>query len=217
MLKQVLLFVGGLLTGTVAGFFIGKTVSDKKFQKQIKQMEDYYQKKDIYVREKDDKEENKEKNRKTGLLNTEERTKIKEKERKYNKKVVDYTNFYEKEEEIEEDIPKSSKEAIDFHTKNKNRPPELISEDQISNIPEFLDYQVLYYFMYDYTVSDEDFNYIDEPGYLLGQVLEESEFVDDDTKLIFVINYQTDCVYEVHKEFSAYSDTHEIHIKGEED
>lgn len=103
------------------------------------------------------------------------------------------------EPEIDEDL-----EMFESHQKDRGREPRIISFDKMGELDNSYDNQVLYFYMYDDTVVDEDDNVIDEPHLLLGDCLEKYGFVDNDEKMIFVQNFRLRTVYEVEKVWKSF-------------
>ena len=211
--------------GGAVGYYFGRKSGLAVADKEISEMEDYYETSDRYRRtlkeeepEVDSENSSGEENRENGPLSAGKRAEIREKLGKNWSKTTNYAEKYHKNtqnEDSEEEEETPAMAANRFHEENRDRPPELISEEAIDELPGFFDRQLLYYFAYDESVTDEDEILIDEPGHMLGMVMEETGFIEDNTDLIYVVNYQTDCVYEVQKVLASYCETHEIVMSEE--
>ena len=101
-------------------------------------------------------------------------------------------------------------EAFDEHQKNKNKPPKIISAEAYGELPAYIDKKVLYLYSHDEVVVDEDNedDPIDEPERLIVDALTKYDFIDNDERIIFVMNYAQDTCYEVQKVEAAWSDSH---------
>lgn len=140
---------------------------------------------------------------------------------------VDYTKFYKKgsaktgieyEEEsdptAEYDGSTTEEEEIDRETAdveredeerrlNKNRPPKIISEDQLDDIPGYVTTSVLYYYPDTDVIMDEEDHIVGEEGeygQFLGTTIQDSGFdEDEDERLLYVRNFELDALYEIQK------------------
>lgn len=106
------------------------------------------------------------------------------------------------------DEPSPEEEAFEFHQKNKNKPPKIISAEAYSNLPAHIEQGVLYFYSLDEVLADENEEYIEEPEMLIGDALTKYGFIDNDESLIFVMNYATDTCYEIQKIEASWTDTH---------
>ena len=109
---------------------------------------------------------------------------------------------YPEEDLDEENDPE--KEMFESYQKDRGREPRIISFDKMGELDASYDNQVLYFYMYDDTIVDEEDNVIDEPHLLLGDCLEKYGFVDNDEKMIFVQNFALRTVYEVEKVWKSF-------------
>ncbi|MDE5977039.1 MAG: hypothetical protein K2G70_01035 [Turicibacter sp.] len=217
-MKHLVYFMIGLAIGGIGGYYAGKKIEEKRSEKEVDQLKEYYDAKGRYVRDESRDAENDEntgetvENRSAGQLSNEKRKEIKEKLNQNWKETTNYAACYKGEEADADNEGEESPEmaANRFHDQNRNRPPELISETALDGVPKHFDQHLLYYYAFDESVTDEDELLIDEPGHLLGMVMEECGFIDNDVMQIYVINYQTDCVYEVNKIMASYCETHEL-------
>lgn len=101
-------------------------------------------------------------------------------------------------------------EAFDDHQRNKNKPPKIISAEAYGGLPAHIEKKVLYLYAYDETVVDEDNDDepLTEPERLIGDALTKYGFIDNDERIIFVMNYALDTCYEIQKIDVSWSDTH---------
>lgn len=104
----------------------------------------------------------------------------------------------------------SEEEAFDDHQRNKNKPPKIISADVYGELPAYIEKKVLYLYAYDETVVDEDNDDepLTEPERLIGDALTKYDFIDNDERIIFVMNYALGTCYEIQKIDASWSDTH---------
>lgn len=114
------------------------------------------------------------------------------------------------EDPEDEELSTPEEDAFDDHQKNKNRDPKIISADAYSELPAHIDKKVLYLYAYDETVVDEDNDDepIEDPERLIGDALTKYGFIDNDERIIFVMNYSLDTCYEVQKVDASWIDTH---------
>lgn len=109
-------------------------------------------------------------------------------------------------ENINEDSPE--KDAFEEHQKNKNKPPKIISADAYANLSPNIDQEVLYLYAYDEMLCDENEDPIDEPERFVGDALTKYGFIDNDERVIFVMNYNLTTCYEIQKVDASWTDTH---------
>lgn len=100
--------------------------------------------------------------------------------------------------------------AFDEHQKNKNRDPKIISEEAYEELPAHIDKQVLYLYAYDEILvsEDNDDEPIEEPERLLGDALTKYDFISNEERIIYVMNYAQDTCYEIQKIDASWTDTH---------
>lgn len=244
-MKNILLFVGGLVVGGAAGVLGTRKYFQDKYQKRYEDdhaaLEEYYHRTDEYARgDREDEEEEFEDDginspevdsRPGGRMSEEERAEIKKKLNKNWEGTTNYAGMYREKngytegklaeaqhpldqgepgEEDPDDVVTPEEEAFDDHQKNKNRPPKIISAEAYGELPAHVDKKVLYLYAYDETVVDEDNE--DEPIYeperLIGDALTKYDFIDNDERIIFVMNYAQDTCYEIQKVDASWTDTH---------
>lgn len=212
---KMLYFGAGLVTGAItsaiaAGVYFKKKYS-KELEKEISDLETYYGTSEKYKRH----PEPEEKELQTDLAeiaserSASGRKRVKDEDKKESKE-TDYRNFYDgkvteehrdavedPDPEVEEDIKREEESWDAWHDEHKDLPCKVITEEEIAEIPFDLDQEILYFWEGDGEMSDEDENWIDEPGHLVGTALDEVDFADEDT--IYVINYALDTIYEIHR------------------
>lgn len=99
-------------------------------------------------------------------------------------------------------------EIFDEHQKNKDRPPKIISAETYSSLPGYIDQTILYFYAYDEVLCDENEEAVEEPERLIGDALTKYGFVDNDERIIFVMNYAIDTCYEIQKVDASWTDSH---------
>lgn len=113
----------------------------------------------------------------------------------------DFTPLYHSDVKMEE-------EAFDEHQKNKDRSPKIISAEAYSNLPAYIDQGVLYFYAYDEMLCDDNEEPIEEPERIVGDALTKYGFIDNDERIIFVMNYALDTCYEIQKVDASWTDSH---------
>lgn len=234
-MKNILLFIGGLVTGGAAGVFGTMKYFQEKYQRLYEEdradLEYYYQRTDEYYRREEDddgvNDPNELETRPGGRMTEEEREKVKKKQKilKNWEGTTNYAAMYQTnndlaenehpldqgedgEEEIEDEEITAEEEAFDEHQKNMHKPPKIISADTYSELPAHIEKCVLYFYAYDEMLCDENEEPVEEPGRLIGDALTKYGFVDSDERIIFVMNYSMDIAYEIQKLDMSWTDTH---------
>lgn len=112
--------------------------------------------------------------------------------------------------DFKEKVETPEEEAFEEHQKNKNRSPKIISAEVYGGLPAHIEKKVLYLYSYDETVVDEDNDDepLTEPERLIGDALTKYGFIDNEERIIFVMNYALDTCYEIQKIDASWSDTH---------
>lgn len=229
--RDVAIFVGGAIAGAVGsvlgtmGYF--KNKYEKLANDQIMEIEEYYNDKisKNYIRE-DDAEINpidddgvSNTGRENGVLSEQERSAIKEKlldnyartsNNATNYSQISTERFIAKREEEDEDEPVTmtpEEIADDEHKKNFDKPPRILSLDEYSNLPSYIDTQTLYYYFDNMVVTDDNDEVIDDYERLVGDCLDKGDFINSqDEMMLFVMNYQLDTAYEIQKVMASYTD-----------
>lgn len=99
-------------------------------------------------------------------------------------------------------------DAFDDHQKNKYRSPKIISSEAYGNLPAHIEQEVLYFYAYDEVLTDDNEEPVEEPERLVGDALTKYGFVDNEERIIFVMNYSLDTCYEIQKVDSSWTDSH---------
>lgn len=222
--------VGGVL-GTM-GYF--KKKYEKIANDQITEIEEYYSEKisKNYIREDDaeinpvdDNRDSSNTGRENGVLSEEERSAIKEKlldnyartsNNATNYSQISTERFIAKREEAENEAEDNNDEPVtmtqeeiadDEHKKNFDKPPRILSLDEYSNLPPYIDTQTLYFYFDNMVVTDDNDEVVDDYERLVGDCLDKGGFVNShDEMLLFVMNYQLDTAYEIQKVMAKYTD-----------
>lgn len=200
--KNILIFVAGLITGGAAGVFATRDYFRKKYQEiaddEIADMQEYYQ------QELDRMVEYAEDDVADGELEEESPEEEADTSDNDGEPIyqTDYAHAYQKQNDFAEEddsMEALAAAATEEHQKNKDRPPRLISEEAVGELSPHIDHQILFYYTLDDTVTDEEDKIIDDPAWLLGDTLDKYNFRESDEKLVFVLNYALDTVYEIQK------------------
>lgn len=101
-----------------------------------------------------------------------------------------------------------NEEAFDEHRKNLNKPPKIISYETYENLPAYIDHEILYFYAYDEMLCDDNEEPIEEPERLIGDALTKYGFIDNEERIIFVMNYAMDTCYEIQKVDASWTDSH---------
>lgn len=200
--------------GAAAGIIFTSIYWKKKMDKILAETEEFD---DEYVRD-DDFEEDSDVEinpREKGPLSKEERDKIKEKLIHNYEKTTSYANMYkgdcepaEEEHPVDSDEDENVEDEVDRinreHIENRGKPPKIISAEEFSNLPANIETDTLYFYHYDNVLVDENEDEIDE-GMLVGDCLDKFGFRESDQEeIIFVMNYQIDKAFEIHRVMGAW-------------
>lgn len=102
----------------------------------------------------------------------------------------------------------AEEQVFDEYQENRNKPPEIISAEACSNLPAYIDHEILYFYTYDEMLVDDNDEPIDEESLLIGDTLIISNFIDANNELMFVINYSLSTCYEIQKKEASWTDSH---------
>lgn len=202
MKNSGIILLGGFIIGFVSGTFAAKTYYKNKYEnaadKEIEEMKEYYVFNQLYSPNNSDDEI---KDYEQYVNEPEEAANRKENLKKrivQKENLVSYNKMYENDENIKngETITIEDK-ANESHEENKNKPPTLISEEELGELPPNINSQTLYLYTGDGTITDDCDNVIDEPSYLFGKVLDNVDLNDPRNSTIFVLNYELDTCYEI--------------------
>lgn len=225
MIKNMLTFVVGLAVGAGTTYVICK----KKFDKAVADLEEYYKEIDKYRRvDHDDQNDSDEIEDRPPVMSREERKAIREKQREnreLDKEKVNYSGMYkakngytehklaegeypreDDESGEDESVISPEQQAHEEHQRNKDKPPKIISAEALGELPGYIDNRVLYFYSFDEVLANEDGEVLDNVEYFIGDALTKYDFIDNDERIIFVLNYSLDTCYEIQKVDSAYGD-----------
>lgn len=220
--------LGGLIGG-VAGYFAAKKTSvkkiredldreyDKKFEKRIAEIEEYYGKTDEYRRVKKEK--------KSDIFVRESNTSDLHRAFAESKKAepVNYSGLYSgkdsgetdpaesehPEEDEDEDLEALADEEaamLDYRESLKGgRPPRIVSYEKTEELADAYDDETLFYYIGNEVLATENGEVIDDPGLYVGDCLRKYGFDRNDEGSIFVQNFSHRIVYEIQKVWSSYT------------
>lgn len=216
--KLILMLSGSALAGAAAGILGTMTYFKKKYDKvaqnKIDEIRKFYKERDQYASYAGETQEEEPQENPVENMTDEERAEIKAKLKKNWSQTTNYASYYKKnnqipetEEEIVEETapPVLTEEEWEDRMKNRNRPPKLISSDDLEGLPEYIEMENMFYYTYDDTITDEDDQVIEDYKRYLGDCLEKYNFPESDEITIYVRNYEYDKVYEITKVESNYT------------
>lgn len=217
-MNKLLYFLLGLAVGSVPTYFYMKKKVDVLLD-EINDIKDYNDISNQYVSETDEDEE----------VNP-PLDDIRDKLNRNYEKTTNYAEMYHKrresDEELESEHPVDSDEdeeewedddiltddqeaaleATKDHQKNKDKPPKIISEEAVADLPTYIDNAILYYYFDDGSlVNEEEEELVAED--FIGNALTKYGFDTNNEDKIFVMNYALDTCYEVVKIMGAWKDT----------
>lgn len=227
MIKMALSFVAGLAVGGGITYYIVK----KKFDKDVQDLMDYYKNIDKYRRVEHEEEKSyDEAEERPPVMSKEERDemrRIQRENRELDKEKVNYSGMYkakdgytenclsegeypkEDDEEPEDDaVISPEQQAHEEHQRDRNKAPRIISAEDAADLGSYYDHQVLYFYALDETLATEDGEVLDNVEYFVGDALTKYNFIDNDEKEIFVVNYAMVTCYEISKVNGAYDDAY---------
>lgn len=223
----------GAITGIFGSGYYFKKKFENAAKKQIDEMAEYYGRTDEYLRGISDEDDEvnpmdddiAENGRDSGILSDEKRKEIKQRLQKNWKGTTDYASMY-KNKRTEEELAESEhpldqgefgEESSGFeedpadlankeHEQNRNKPPKIISYDEASALPGWINQETLYFYKYDGSLVTDNDEEIPDPETFIGDALDKFGYRDNDEMLIFVMNYALDTCYEVQKVDASWSD-----------
>ena len=201
-LKNVLFFSAGLLTGVAGGIMATKKYFENKYseiaEKQISEMEDYYQRIDEYSRIPEEDGEvnptNNESSFEKNLMKSEKRDTSKD---------VDYASIYNKKNGIEmseEEVEDNETEVVMKETLDDRI--HVIDGDELGDLPNHFENETLFLNMITRTLYDEDNNEIENPELLIGDLLTDADFLEAEDEIAYIANHKLDICYEVVKTYN---------------
>lgn len=109
-----------------------------------------------------------------------------------------HENFIEKEKQ-EERHTENFNMTMNYY-RNQTRDPEILTFDEVQDLPPTVTSIGLYYYTYSMVLSEvENDELVQNPEQLIGDCLEKSGFGDNDDKTLFVMNYRMNVLYEISK------------------
>lgn len=224
VLKEVLIFAGGLVVGAAGSWFACKTYYQKKAEEEIASVEKAFTDK---IHEVEDEKDVALDAASKALLSANDyhREDPGSRELLSNKSTldgilqssaadrIDYTTYYAKnsKETIEvDDHPRDDLEeeedgigvAIDGNS--NTRAIYEISYDDYGNVAGY-DYKELYFYAGDGVMLDDSEDFIDNPEFLVGDVLDKSGFKTNDEKSLYIRNESLGSDFEVIKVLGTYA------------
>lgn len=221
-INKPIIFIGGFIIGAASGILSTMAYYKNKYSmmadQQINEMEEYYQHRDAYARpnEEDVAEVNPvnhNEDRAEGPLSAEARNEIKEKLIRNHEITTNYAKIYEeKHPDLFKQASQMTQEEIDAneepdivdqvnaeHQAHKDDPPRIITADEFDALPPNIDTQTLYFYHLDETLVDDEDDVIDDPALLVGNALTDTDFIDSDEPIMFVLNPRLDTAYEIQR------------------
>lgn len=202
MKTNIIFAIGGAVVGLAAGVLSTKLYYKKKYEKisdkEIEDMKEYWQNagfESLYGGGNDPIKDYEEYQKKSDeeIKNKKEELKQRITDSKNN---VAYNKIYVTVASDENTNVTLEDKANEAHEENRNQPPRIIREEELGELPPNIDSQTLYLYTGDGTITDDCDNIIDEPGYLIGKVLDGIKNFDDyDT--LFILNNELDVCYEM--------------------
>lgn len=104
-------------------------------------------------------------------------------------------------EALEEDY-----ENNEFYLKNRNRPPRIISENAVKDLPNSFDTEEWIYWAKDDVMTNEEEEPIEDFMRFVGDELDRFEWRDNDESEAWVVSYEFMTVYHVVKYMRSYSE-----------
>lgn len=153
--------------------------------------------------------------REDGPLSSEQRDEIREKLVRNFEQTSSYATMYSAETEhpvdsdedeiddsnVESDVERANAE----HRENFNKPPKIISAEEFSNLPPYIETGALYFYHYDNVLVDDEDDEVDE-DMLVGDCLDKFDFRNNkEEEIIFVMNYQMDKAFEIHRVMGSWN------------
>lgn len=229
-------FIGGIVVGSIAGsitaWFVTKNRYEKKLDNKIKEMSDEIAKVDPFAPTKRKSKSGRsdadmtQKNKKEEKVNTvsyDDVVSTIKAAKKESESRVDYTKAYDtSNDEVSEnqetffDLMKDAEEVaddddgteIEFHnTKDLGSDPVIISAEEAGDVPNNYESEVLFYYVSNDVLIDEYDDQIDDPGKLIGDLIESSGFKKNIDRHLYVKNSRLCVVYDIQKVFTKWEGT----------
>lgn len=234
IVKGSIIFSFGAAVGSLATFFITRKILTDKYMEEIADLEEHYTKKN---------EEKEEEERPdppvSSIINPEVPEEVREALlRDWNRPSLltpndpaesEYPKEDDDEEDEEEDDPEDefekeneeldeqAKKADEFYRKNRHKPPKIISEKDLGDVPEEFDSIQWDYFTEDDVMADEDLREILDYKRFIGDLLDKFDFRNNDEDMLYILSYEFACVYEITKQVRSYEELMRDKYHGEEE
>lgn len=207
--KMIISLLAGIAIGVAGGILGTRSHYKSKYEKQLKEALDEAEEMSsaMYPYARSSREENAQ-NESVDLKEQ------KEQQKEYMKEEVPERVDYHKIYQVDEDGHNESQEEAEirlhneYHQKNRDRAPIIISAEAAGDLPVGYREEPLYLFMGCGTVTDDFDNVVEDPELLLGDCLTKYGFSDEDNDedMIFVQNFALDIVYTVQKVEGCFQD-----------
>lgn len=107
-------------------------------------------------------------------------------------------------EEVEEDENEDDT-TVEFHSRSDlHADPIVISSDEASELPNNYESETLFYYVPNDVLVDEYDDQIDEPGQLIGDLLDSTGFKKNLTRHLYIKNPRLSIIYDVQKVFNKW-------------
>lgn len=230
MRNEPIIFVGGLVSGVIAGvtgmYFYYKNRIDV-MEQQLKDSDAYIDDLNAKISELESNsynlvEDNAEINpaesagydRSAGPMSEKAREEIREKLVRNYHETTNYAAMSKQNSEERDDVadlvPETPEDeanrAEEEISANKDKPTRIITAEEFGELPPYVDTETLYFFHYDEVLVDDNEEEIDDPSALIGDALTKYDFIDSDETVIFVMNYHLNTAYEIQRVMGSYSE-----------
>lgn len=214
MIKNVIAFVAGAAVGSTVAYIFTKNMYDGKINEAVESVKEYDKKQIESLRNRAIKAEEwikmLERKKEDKIIKGSEDTANARVRTNYNALAKGYSaeDISEEEEEDVDDFV-SDKNYVDglalSEVTNSREGPVQILADEFGEIPT-IEAQTLYYYAYDGVLVTEEEEIIDDVNRVVGDVLEESGFTDDNSEVIYIRNLLLGSDYEITKVFSSFEE-----------
>lgn len=208
MRNNILFLIGGIILGAVPTYLYMK----KQLDESIDELNDYLEYNDIsddYDKEVNPVEQG----------NVDSDDEIKQKLERNYEETTNYAAMYkgdaanhehpadsdEDEDNLPEELMEEAIEMTKEHNKNKMKPPKIISESAVGDLPQYFETQTLFYYPEDDILTTEEDEEIPDIETYIGDSLTKYGFKDNDEERIYVVNYALDVCYDVQKLEGSFS------------
>lgn len=228
-MSKLLYFVSGFVLGAAGGALAHKLYLDYTYKKENQDLYDTYEDIDErYLRKDEVNPTESNTGRENGPISSQEREEIRRKLQTNHDITTNYAEMYKGSEEhpvdSDEDDPEepgpeyfedeeseeiqqmeNSLDATLEHEANKKKPPKIISYEAVTELPNYIEQDDLFYYVDDDILANEAEEELD-PETFIGDALWKYDFANNDETEIYVMNYALDtcyCVTKVHASYAA--------------